>query len=332
MKSIGLVGLGFIGKTHLQAFDRIDNAQVTAICTKSSLKNREINIENNISIVAEYDELLANNEIDIIDICLPTFLHEEYIVKALNAGKHVICEKPLTLNLKSAERILKAVKENKMQLFVGHVLRFWPEYEVIKSYSENGPLRNIEVVHAQRLGQFPTWSNWFKQPDLSGGALFDLHIHDIDFVYYLLGEVDSVYSIGSQNEYGAWDHVMSTLTFKNKSMAFVEASQRMSSGYPFTMSFRAQNRESLLELNIRAGENIESINDSKNQLLYYFNEKVSPIEIQGYDAFQKELAYFVNCIENEKVNDIIPLEQVVYTLKLLEAVQSSLEEKKVVWL
>lgn len=332
MKNIGLVGLGFIGKTHLQAYNHIDNAQVTSICTKSSMNNLEISRENNIAIVAEYDDLLANHEIDIIDICLPTYLHEDYIIKALNAGKHVICEKPLTLKIKSAERILRAVQESNRKLFVGHVLRFWPEYELIKAYSENGLLGNIEMVHAQRLGQFPTWSNWFKQPDLSGGALFDLHIHDIDFSYYLLGEVDSVYSIGSQNEYGAWNHVMSTLTFKNKSMAFVEASQKMPSSYPFTMSFRAQSRENVLELNIRAGENIESIDESKNQLLFYSNEKVSPVEIQSYDAFQKELAYFVNCIESDEVNNIIPLEQVLYTLKLLEAIQRSLEEKKIIWL
>lgn len=332
MKNIGLVGLGFIGKTHLQAYEHIANAEVTAICTRNSSATQELTSSNKISIVANYDDLLVNSEIDIIDICLPTYLHEEYIIKAVNAGKHVICEKPLTLTLESAERIYEAVQENNVKLFVGHVLRFWPEYEVIKSYSEKELLQDIDIVHAQRLGQLPKWSNWFKQPEKSGGALFDLHIHDIDFVTYLLGEVDSVYSVGTRNEYGAWDHVMTTLTFKNNRVAFVEASQRMPHHYPFTMSFRAQNQENQLELSIRAGENIENINGDKNQLLYYANNQVTPIEINHVDAFQKELTYFISCIEQNKVNEIIPLEHVFYTLRILKVIQRSLEEKKVVWI
>lgn len=322
MKNIGLVGLGFIGNTHLKAYQHIDSAKVISICTRS--KKSQIRDYDG-SFVTEYEELLSNQEIDIIDICLPTYLHEEYIIKAANAGKHIICEKPLTLNTASAKRILHAVQSNKVQLFVGHVLRFWPEYELIKAFSKTEQLKNIEIIHAKRLGIVPTWSDWFQYPEKSGGALFDLHIHDLDFVYHLLGNVETVYAVGHKNEQGAWDHVMTTVTFKNRAKAFIEASQRMPKGYPFTMSLRAQNRTNAIEMNIVAGDNIENINESSNQFLFYENGDKTVLGVKKEDAFQKEVSYFLHCVENDEENTVIPLEDVLYTLKLLEAIQLSLE-------
>jgi predicted dehydrogenase len=328
VKNIGLVGLGFIGKTHLNAYNHIQNCQVTAICTRNKVKDQQITSKYNGSFVTEYDDLLNDKEIDIIDICLPTYLHEEYIIKAANAGKNIICEKPLTLALESANRIIDAVNKNKVSLFVAHVLRFWPEYKVIKLYSESDKLKDIEIVHAKRLGQSPKWSSWFQDPKKSGGALFDLHLHDIDFVYYLLGKVDSVYAVGNKNKYGAWDHVMTTLSFKNKSKAFVEASQRLPMGFPFTMSFRAQTGQSTLDFNVVAGENIENINDSDNQFIYYSKQKKTSLEIDKGDPFQNELSYFVNCLENNQDNSVIPLDDILYTLKLLKAIENSLETRR----
>ncbi|MBS4193201.1 Gfo/Idh/MocA family oxidoreductase [Bacillus sp. FJAT-49705] len=323
MKNIGLVGLGFIGKMHLKAYHSIENCYVAAICTRSEVKDEEIIGLFNGTFVSDYDDLLRSEEIDIIDICLPTFLHEEYIIKAARAGKHIICEKPLTLSLESAERILKEVQDNGVRLFAGHLLRFWPEYKMIKSYSESDQLKDIEIVHGKRLGQAPAWSDWFQHPEKSGGALFDLHIHDIDFVFYLMGEAESVYAVGTKNKYGAWDHIMTTLSFKNNSIALVEASHRMPNGYPFTMSFRAQAVQGTLEYHVAAGENIEHIN--YHQFVYYNHVTKSTIDIVSGDAFQNELSYFVHCIETNQENGVIPLEAVFYTLKLLKAIEASLE-------
>ncbi|MFS0861133.1 Gfo/Idh/MocA family protein [Fredinandcohnia sp. 179-A 10B2 NHS] len=332
MKNIGLVGLGFIGKTHYQAYQQLTNCKVVAICTRKEVHDQEITSTFKGSFVSDYEELLKNKEIDIIDICLPTFLHEEYIVKAARAGKHIICEKPLTLTMDSAHRIIEEVTTHNVKLFVGHVLRFWPEYQAIKAYSESEQLKDIDIVHAKRLGQTPTWSDWFQYPEKGGSALYDLHIHDIDFLTYLLGEVESVYAVGNQNKYGAWDHVMTTLTFTNKSKAFVEASQRMSNGFPFTMSLRAQASQGTLDFQIAAGENIENIEENNNQLLYYSNGQSSAIEYEKVDAFQNELMYFVNCIEKNVENTVIPLEDVLYTLQVLKAIERSLETGNIVHL
>ncbi len=328
MRNIGLVGLGFIGKAHLEAYRHLNNCRVTVIYSRNEVKDKDLIKNYNGSFVTDYDELLSNKEIDIIDICVPTFLHEDYIIKAARAGKHIICEKPLTLTIQSANRIMNEVNKNGVKLFVGHVLRFWPAYKLIKSLSETDKLKDIEIVHAKRLGQVPKWNDWFLYPEKSGGALFDLHIHDIDFAYYLLGEVESVYAVGNKNKYGAWDHVMTMMTFKNKSKAFVEASQRMPAGYPFTMSLRAQAIQGTLDFNLIAGENIENIEVGTNQLMYYNHKENSALPFEKGDAFQNELAYFVNCIDKEEENSIVPLQDVLYTLKLLLAIEASLETGK----
>jgi predicted dehydrogenase len=330
MKNIALVGLGFIGKAHYQAYQQLNNCMVTVICTRSEVTDQELKRTFRGTFVSDYDEVLRNDEIDIIDICLPTFLHEEYIVKAARAGKHIICEKPLTLTVESANRIIEEVRNNNVKLFVGHVLRFWPEYEAIKSYSQTDRLKDIEMVHAKRLGQVPTWSEWFLHPEKSGGALYDLHIHDIDFVTNLLGKVEAVYAVGEKNKYGAWDHVMTTLTFTTKSKAFVEASQRMPNGYPFTMALRAQSPQGTLDFQLSAGANIENIEESSNHLLYYSEGKAFTVNYEKGNAFQKELSYFVNCIENNQENTVIPLGDVIYTLQVLKAIEQSLETGEIV--
>lgn len=330
MVTIGLVGLGFIGKSHLDAYQQMDHCQVTAICTRSEVKDPEIRSSYNGAFINDYDALLEDQAIDVIDICLPTYLHEEYIIKAANAGKHIICEKPLTLSTESYDRILHAVKRNGVKLFVGHILRFWPAYGRIKSYSLSDQLKDIEVVHAQRLSQFPSWSDWFKDPDKSGGALFDLHIHDIDYVYYLLGEVDSVYAVGNQNEYGAWNQIMTTLVFKNQSKAYVEASNQMPDGYPFTMNFRAQTNKEIMEFQVTAGENIEGIDQSTDQLIYYTQNEQTSLEMDTNDPFNNELSYFIRCIEHDIENEVIPLKDVRYVIHLLQAIQLSLESGQIV--
>lgn len=321
MINVGLVGLGFIGKTHLEAYEALPNAKVIQICSRSGIDNSLIHYKG--KVTTDYDALLSNPEIDVVDICLPTYLHEEYIVRAARAGKDIICEKPLALTAKAVKRIMKIVEEENIRLFVGHVLRFWPAYKKLKQTSESINFQAIQTVHAKRLGQVPTWSEWFQYPEKSGGALFDLHIHDIDFAYYLLGEVKSVYAVGHQNEYGAWEHIMTTLRFKNQAKAFIEASHTMPHKYPFIMSFRAQAKNATIDFELKAAENIEQINNS--QLHLYKGKKQSEIPVEDNDAFQIELAYFIHCLEDNQENQIVPLDDVLYIIQLLEAIEQSLK-------
>lgn len=328
MINIGLVGLGFIGKTHMEAYQTLPNANVLQLCTRSGGKKDFPSYKG--EITADYEVLLQNPAIDVIDICVPTYLHETYITKAAESGKHIICEKPLALNQEAAKRIRKAVEAAGIRLFVGHILRFWPAYQEIKNWGKQENVQAIDIVHAKRLGQVPAWSEWFKYPEKSGGALFDLHIHDIDFTCYLLGEVKSVYAVGLQNEYGAWNHLLTTLCFENGEKAFIEASHTMPAAYPFTMSFRAQANERAIDFQLTAGENIEQINEMK--LVLYDGKDQKIADVNGADAFRNELGYFLNCLERNQENQIIPLDDVLYNIQVLEAIEQSLETGRVQFL
>lgn len=328
MIHVGLAGLGFIGKAHLEAYEALPNTKVVQICTRSG-KKEDIAFYTG-TFTSDYDALLNNQAIDVVDICVPTFLHEEYVVKAAKAGKHIICEKPLALSTDAVRRIRKAVDEAGVQLFVGHVLRFWPAYQTIKKMSEQEYFQKIEVVHAKRLGQVPTWSEWFQYPEKSGGALFDLHIHDIDFTSFLLGEVESVYAVGQQNAYGGWNHILTTLQFKNNAKAFIEASHTMPRAFPFTMSFRAQSKAAAIDFQLKAGENIEQINDS--HLILYEGENQREVTVEEADAFQNELAYFISCLEKNRENHMVPLDDVLYIIQLLEAIEQSLKTGEIQFL
>lgn len=326
--NIGLVGLGFIGKMHLEAYQALPDVKVIQICTQSGNLADLPSYQG--EITSDYDALLNNPAIDVIDICVPTFLHEAYILKAAEARKDIICEKPLALTSEAVKRIRIAVEKAGVRLFVGHVLRFWPAYQEIRKWSKQRTAMEIEIVHAKRLGQAPTWSEWFQYPEKSGGALFDLHIHDIDFTCYLLGEVESVYAVGTQNEHGAWNHLLTTLSFKKGAKAFIEASHKMPAAYPFTMSFRAQAKDGACEFQLTAGENIEEMNDSS--LVLYEGKSQKKVTVKEIDAFQNELGYFLKCIENKQENQLIPLDDVLYIIQLLEAIERSLETGSVQFL
>ncbi|GEN46382.1 Gfo/Idh/MocA family protein [Alkalibacillus haloalkaliphilus] len=327
MLNIALVGLGFIGETHLQAYNSVKEARVHTVCTTQVTSENKV---NNYKVVKEFDSVLADPEIDVVDICLPTFLHEQYIIRAARAKKHIICEKPLTLTEESVKRILQTVSDEGVRLFVGHVVRFWPEYQKLKHYIDEEVLSNVNWFTAKRLGQFPTWSNWFKEPEKSGGALFDLHIHDIDFAYYLFGNVESVYAIGQQSEEGAWSQMLTNIRFKNGVQAAIESSHEMPNGYPFTAEYRAQTSKQTLSYQMKAGSNIDDLQSASQSFDLFNDEVVKPIRVSKHDPFTLELQYFIDCINENAKNEVIPLSDVKYVIGLINSIKKSLETKEVV--
>ncbi|GAA0468112.1 Gfo/Idh/MocA family oxidoreductase [Alkalibacillus silvisoli] len=330
MLNVAIVGLGFIGKAHLDAYQKVKGAQVHTICTRGSTGQGKMENQLNYDIVSDFNSVLNNPEVDIVDLCIPTYLHEEYILKAAKAEKHIICEKPLTLTEESAERIIQVIEESKVRLFVGHVLRFWPEYQALKGYIDQGKLENVDWFHAQRLGQSPSWSDWFKDPNKSGGALFDLHIHDVDFAYSLFGSVESVYSAGQQNDQKAWSQVLTTLYFKNGVKATIEASHKMPIGYPFTMSYRAQSPSKTLSYMMKAGENINDTETSKHTFEFFNGLGKESVATSKQDPFELELQYFVDCLNNKQSNDVIPNSEVREVIRIMNAIQDSLERNQVI--
>ena len=165
MVNIGIVGIGFMGMTHYKAMAQVQGGQVAAIVSRDPKKRAGDwnDIQGNfgdsggvqdlsgIRCYETLDELLADGEIDLVDICLPTNMHVETSVRALAAGKHVLLEKPIALALDDADRIVAVAEEHQRQFMVAHVLRYFPEFRLIKQLvagAEHGP---VLAAHFKRI-------------------------------------------------------------------------------------------------------------------------------------------------------------------------------------
>lgn len=198
MIKAALIGIGYIGHAHLSALQQISNVKIAAIVDFNEENGKKIASENDAEYFKNIDELLKNSDIDFVDICVPTFTHAEIAVKAANAGKHVLCEKPLTLSLDDADKMIEAVKNNNVKAMTGHVLRFWPEYVKIKEIIDSGYIGKPLNAFCERICITPDWQvgAWDKNEKFSGGAAIDLHIHDLDFLIWLFGRPEIVKASG----------------------------------------------------------------------------------------------------------------------------------------
>lgn len=333
MLKAGIIGTGFIGNAHAEAYHNANNVELVALVDVNEETGIKAAEKHNVKYYKDAEQMLKSEEIDIVDICLPTFLHEEYVMLAAKYKKHIICEKPFTLTVESAQRMIDATKQAGVKFMIAQVIRFWPEYAVIKDYFDEDKIGDLKMVYANRLAQHPNWTVWHKDPQKSGGGLFDLHLHDIDYMCYLFGKVESVYAMGWQSETGCWNHVMSNIKFKNGKFAVVEGAFDMTENYPFTMSFRAVGSEGTINYNFVAGFNLENVGGATRNTVYFKNgQEPDALKIEEYDAYQKEIEYFANCIINDNPIEVVSPEDSKDVLTVIQAIQKSLETGELVTL
>ena len=210
MVSIGIVGLGFMGMTHYRGIQKVRGGKVTAICTRDPKKRQgdwrgiggnfgapggQENLKG-ISTYKDVDDLLGDPKIDLVDICLPTDQHCDVAIRAMRAGKHVLVEKPISLSLKDADRMVRVSKETGKLLMVAHVLPFFPEFAFVKQVVASGEYGAVKGAHFKRIISSPNWSAGLTNMARSGGPGVDLHIHDTHFILVLFGKPDQVRSDG----------------------------------------------------------------------------------------------------------------------------------------
>lgn len=327
MKKIAIIGTGFIGNAHANACTNSQALDLVAICDINEAAGKEAAQKYGCAYYKDAQEMLTTQEIDIVDICLPTFLHKQYVLLAARHKKHIICEKPIVLSLEEMDEILAAIQQAQVKFMVAQVIRFWPEYVEIKNMVDRGDFGEMKMVYANRLAQHPNWTHWHRDPDNSGGGLFDLHLHDIDAVYHMFGPVKSVYAVGWKSETGCYNHVVSTLSFKNGIQAVVEGAFDMTENYPFTMSFRAVGETKTAQYTMTAGFNLEDVSSSIRDL-YVFENGKSPVKVDvdvSVDAYQAELDYFAACVENNEELQVITPGQSREVVRIILAIKQSME-------
>jgi predicted dehydrogenase len=284
---VGLVGAGFMGGVHLNAYAGMPEVEVAGVAdarVESAVAGAEM---VGARPYASYEELVAAEDVEVVDICLPTAFHRDLTLKAAGEGRHVILEKPIARTQEDAQEILDAFSGDGPRLFVGHVVRFFPEYVGIKQKIEAGDLGTVGVVRTSRRSPFLLgWNDWYADWRVSGGVLLDLVIHDFDFLRWALGEVERVYARGLLGrEYNRLDYVLATLRFESGAIAHVEGHW----GYPgpFNYSIEVAGSEALLSL--------DSTEPSSLQLIGGAPEEI-PDLASGESPYAKELEHFIYCI------------------------------------
>jgi UDP-N-acetylglucosamine 3-dehydrogenase len=326
MLRVGILGTGFIGSAHAAAYRSIKDAELVALADVNQEAGKRLATEYGCSYYADAELMMREQKLDIVDICLPTFLHEKYVLMAFAYGANVLCEKPFTLSLAEGERMVDAAAKAGKHFMIAQVIRFWPEYERAKELYDAGVLGKVKMIYANRLAQHPNWTTWHRDVKKSGGGLFDLHVHDVDYLCYLLGEVEQVYAIGDKDKNDCWNHVMTTLTFKNGGRAAIEGAFEMNDNFPFTMSMRIVGDKAAFDYNFSAGFNLENVSGAKRSAVLFRNGgQPEVLKIDEEDAYLRELRYFVECVRDNKPVSIALPSHSLYVLKVILAIQRSLE-------
>lgn len=250
---VGVVGLGFMGRTHLKAYNSAADAglpcRVVAVCSSDPAQldpagsvggNIDSGAEgplfdsDEVGCYTDFDELLADERVGLVSVCTPTPTHVDLAIRALEAGKHVLVEKPVAVSLAEVERLEVAAEASPKLCVPAMCVRAWPAWAWLKDRVEDGSLGELRSLSIRRLGSRPAWSSFYADPSLSGGALGDLHIHDTDFVCWLLGIPSSVSSSGTI------DHVTTQYRYEGGPAHVVaEGAWDHHEGFPFVMRYTA---------------------------------------------------------------------------------------------
>lgn len=330
MLKVAILGFGFIGKAHGEAYAQLPNVRLVGIGGCSKRRVDEWKAPYPVPFYSSVDELLQSSGANIVDICLPTFLHEEFVIQAAERGLHVICEKPLALTVPEVDRMLAAVDKAGITFMVAQVLRFFPHYTKCRELVRKGQLGDVIAASASRLSQFPPWGQWFRDPAKSGGALFDLQVHDLDYLLDLFGMPDCIFASGLRSATGSWDHVINLLSYPNRQIS-IEASYLMPPSRPFTSALRLVGTKGSIEYEFRVTGNVDSIDRAQHTLtLYPGDGSAADIDVDDADAYLAELKYFVDCVESARKPAFVSPEDARNVIAVLEAAKHSLEAGNVV--
>ena len=327
MIRLAIAGMGFIGQTHYAASRKVPDASVVAVCTSRPDVARQQS-DPDVRLYQNYREMLADSRPDAVLVCVPTFLHEQYVTEALAQGCHVLCEKPFALNARTAEKIVEARDRAGVALMVAQVLRFWPQYVAIKQMVDQDKLGPVNALRAYRLAPYPAWGEWFRDPTKSGGSLLDVQVHDVDFVYWLMGLPLEVQTVGLKSECGSWDHVSTTLRYDN-AIATIEASFLMPDSWPFSCYLRVCGTQAAAEYNFRVSGNIEQRDSATDELtLYPAGGSPSQVPVEREDMYVAQLGHFVSRVKENQCSDVVPLQQTLDVMRIMDALLESAERGK----
>ena len=313
MIKVALIGIGGMGNVHFRSYKKMNNVELIAVADVRTEMAREKLGDHPALVFSTIDELLENVKPDMIDICTPSYLHKEIAVKALEAGIHVLSEKPMSLNTEDTAEIIAAAEKSGKLFMTAHVVRFMTPYHYLKSVVDSAELGAPVHVEMKRTSAIPKWSweDWMRNVEKSGGAPIDLSIHDIDFAQYVFGdpkEVSAVHYTLKNNS----DYIVSNLIYDGFAVTITGG------WYCCDLKFSAEYRAIFENGYVESRDGKIYKNGEEITIAQGDVSEDTGINISGVDGYATEIAYFVDCIENGRRPEIVTPESSQNSIRLAE--------------
>ncbi len=321
-----------MGSTHLKAWSKIAEAELVAVLDhdETRLSGDLSSIQGNLggpglkmnfSAVRKYrsvDALLGDADIEAVDICLPTFLHNRVAIQALRAGKHVLCEKPMALRGEEADGMIAEAGRAGRTLMVAQVLRFFPEYRELGRLVKSGRLGRIRSALFRRRTAVPAWCTPDQMDkEKNGGAVFDLLIHDVDQCQHLFGMPEAVSSTGYEDMPGGIDTIVAEFYYPILGQVTITGGWFHRGEYPFSMEFTVVGDAGVAEFS-SAGRPLT---------VYWSDGRREAQTLEEKDGYQAELEYFLDCCQKGHTPTECPPEESSLAVKLTKLMVEARQRK-----
>ncbi|MFN3326473.1 MAG: Gfo/Idh/MocA family protein [Bryobacteraceae bacterium] len=317
---IAVAGLGFMGSMHLKALRNIPGATLHAVVSSdpAKLAGDLSGIQGNLggpgekmdfTSVRKYtrvEEALADPDVDAIDICLPTHRHAEVATAALQAGKHVLVEKPLALDGAEADAVLAAAAASGRILMTAQVLRFFPDYLPLADLIRCNKLGPVRSALFRRRCAAPTWSAWLADASRSGGGVFDLLIHDVDICLHLFGAPEAVSATGHEDMQRGIDTITAQLHYPAIGSVTITGGWHHPQSYPFSMEYTVVAEEGTVDYS----------SAHRPPSLYRADGSEELLPVPEKDGYQAEIEYFLDCCRTGRKPAICPPEESAAAVKI----------------
>lgn len=316
---LGILGAGSMGSEHLDCYKGIPDVEVSAIYTRSGEKAESLTSELGVKVVTDFNEIIQDNAIDAVDICLPTYLHKKHVIAALEADKHVFCETPIALALDEAIEMQEIAKKKKKIFMIALLMRNVAEYRTVKEIIDSNELGKPLAFRAYRFGK-PYPINHYP------GPIIELLNFDFDFINWTFGLPDSIFSSRivkkELHEYAAI-----ILKYDNNLLGLAETSNIMPESFPFSAGIRVICENGTIETLFTIGRN--GYPDFKT-IKYPSQGNPEELDIENINPYAEECRLFVESVNKGQENELLSAQAVIDAISVcLKAKESSETEKEV---
>lgn len=291
--NIAIIGCGTMGMTYAHNLGNMPGVRVSGV---ADLIQERADRAAGVSGAASYtnwEEMLEKERPETVAVCLPTYLHKTFVLSLAQRGLHVICEKPAALKLEDAKEMEAACSERGVRLFIGHVVRFFPNYRNALDQVKSGKIGEAKMAHFKRYGSYPQGADkWYHDRSKSGGVIMDLMIHDIDFACWLFGDVESVYASVTKPSLEGMEYAQVTMKFSSGAIANLTGFW----GYPgpFTTQFEISGNEGIIRFDSNQVQSLDVKLNAGN------GGKQGGVQVPSsptiHDPYYDEVKHFIECI------------------------------------